>query len=115
MPDETTFAGQLAATMIVPLGSIMDRYLIDRTKVQLLTVHAAIRLFRWENDRLPSSLDELKRGDHSLDPFTGKSLIYVRTGETYELSSAGSKDRDTGDTPSSGSRLPIFLIPKAAP
>ncbi len=115
MPDETTLAGQLALTMIIPLGSIMDKYLMDRTRIQLLAVHTAIRRYRWENDRLPGSLEELKIGDRALDPFTGKPLIYVRTGDTYELSSAGNKDRGSGDTPPSGSRLPIFLIPKSKP
>jgi hypothetical protein len=115
LPDEAVTAGQLATSVIMPVGRIMERYLIDRAKIQLLAVHAAIRRFRWENNRLPGSLQELNLGDRALDPFTGTPLVYTHTSDTYELSSAGSMDRGTAETPPTGARIPLTLAPKANP
>lgn len=62
----------------------------DQARMQVLGVHAAIRAYRWENNRLPDNLEELKLGKLAIDPFTGKPLTYKRTGETtYELTSEG--------------------------
>ncbi len=64
----------------------------EQAKMQVLGVHAAIRKYRWDNDRLPATLDELRLGRLAIDPFTGKPLLYNRTGETtYELTSEGLK------------------------
>ena len=76
-----------------------------------------MRRYRWERDRLPDSLADLRLGDLLLtDPYTGRPLLYARTGETtYTLSSAGPPQRDpaTGNTVGS-ERTPITL-PAAPP
>jgi hypothetical protein len=115
LPDEAVTAGQLATSVIMPLGRVMERYVIDRAKIQMLAVHAAIRRFRWENNRMPGSLQELNLGDRALDPFTGAPLIYTHTADAYELSSAGGRDRGTPDTPPTGARIPLSLTPQAKP
>jgi hypothetical protein len=113
-PDQTSFAGQLASSVILPIGSIMEKYVIDRAKVQLLAVCAAIHRFQWEYNRLPTSLEELRIGDLAIDPFTGKSMRYMRkAADSYELSSAGGLDRSTTDTPLTDQRKPITLPGKA--
>lgn len=64
----------------------------SRVRLQLLAVHAAIRRFRWENDRLPKSLDEMKIALRlATDPFTAKPLLYKPDGVgiQYDLASAG--------------------------
>lgn len=63
-----------------------------RVSLQLVAIHAAIRAFRWENDRLPKTLDELElRASLVTDPFTAKSILYdpEATGTGYALASAG--------------------------
>ena len=58
-------------------------------RVQLLGVHAAIRRFRWEHNRLPATLEELELGRLALDPFTGRPFLYQTAGDsTYILKSA---------------------------
>ncbi len=64
----------------------------NRVVNQMLGIHAAVRRHRWENDRLPKSLEELKLPANLLtDPFTGAPLLYEpeKTGTGYELASAG--------------------------
>src|SRR5205823_3889998 len=69
---------------------VTKRYGQEQARLQMLGLHAAIHRFLWENDRLPNSLDELHVARWTIDPFTGKPLLYKRTGErTYDLSSAG--------------------------
>lgn len=61
-------------------------------RFQFLRIHAAIRQFRWENNRLPQTLGEMKLAPHlTTDPFTTKPLIYHpdTTGTRYKLASAG--------------------------
>ncbi len=70
----------------------LNRFARDQAWVQILGVHAAIRSYKWENNRLPDSLEQLRLGRMVIDPFTGKPLIYKRTGDnTYELTSEGLK------------------------
>ena len=72
----------------------LSRFDAEAARLHLLGVHGAIRRFRWENNRLPSSLSELNLSDLTTDPFTGAPLIYKVTGDRYELSSAGPKEGD---------------------
>lgn len=96
--------------MLIPaMLAAMDRYAQEQATVQLLGVHAAIRRYRWEHDRLPNSLDELKVGRLAIDPFTGQPLVYRRIGDSYELYSAGPLDRGTEEKPPSGGRVPVYL------
>jgi hypothetical protein len=82
----------------------------NRTELQLFGVHAAIRRFRWEQDRLPEGLEELRLGDLATDPFTGKGLLYRRTGRiTYTLSSVGPPKRDALRNTVPDQRVPVTL------
>ena len=63
-----------------------------RVSLQLLAVHAGIRAFLWESEKLPKSLSELRLAINLItDPFTAKPLLYEpsQTGTTYRLASAG--------------------------
>jgi hypothetical protein len=72
------------------LGQVGSSFARDQARMQMLGVRAVLRAYRWEFGCLPNSLDELQLGRLITDPFTGKSLVYRRTGAlTYELSSAG--------------------------
>jgi len=83
----------------------LDKFDMDSAKIHLLGVHAAIHRFRWENNRLPASLAELKLTSLTTDPFTGAPLLYKVTGIAYELSSAGSAAHSDG----SAGIGPIYL------
>lgn len=72
----------------------LARFDLDRVQIQLLGVHGAIRRFRWENNRLPATLADLKLPDMIIDPFTGASLIYKSAGDGYELYSSGPSGGD---------------------
>jgi hypothetical protein len=83
----------------------LNRFDTDRVKMHLLGTHAAIHRFRWENNRLPSSLADLKLPVMTTDPFTGKPLQYqVKSGSTnsessYTLYSAGPANSGGSVTP----------------
>lgn len=114
-PDEKTPAGQLANALLVDPSRVVDRYEVERASIRLLGVHAAIRRFRWENNRLPDTLKELRlERRFLLDPFTGTSLVYQRTGETYELFSAGPETQGEDGKPIPGKRSPVYL-PRKSP
>ena len=67
-------------------GQAQKAFTRDQAAVQILGVHAAIRRYLWEYDRLPGDLDSLKLGRLGLDPFTGNPLRYTRlTDRTYDL------------------------------
>lgn len=113
-PEEKTPAGQLANALLIDPSRVVDRYETERASIRLLGVHAAIRRFRWENNRLPDTLKELPlEKAFLLDPFTGDSLVYRRTGETYELFSAGPDARGEDGKPIPGKRAPVYLPFKA--
>ncbi|MBC7806679.1 MAG: hypothetical protein H7145_11060, partial [Akkermansiaceae bacterium] len=79
-------------TFLSEARATVQRSIEGRVSLQLLAVHAGIRAFRWENDRLPKSLDDLPlAADLLTDPFTRKPLLYESesTGTGYDLASAG--------------------------
>ncbi len=61
---------------------------------KLLATHAAVIKFRWENGKLPVTLEELKLGDIAVDPYTDALLLYKVTGREYTLASAGAMEYD---------------------
>lgn len=106
-------AGRIAQTFLYVTVQVTPQFTRDQALVQILGVHAAIRRFRWENDRLPESLDELRLGDLAVDPFTGRPLIYRRTGETaYELSSTGRPDRQGEIVAGEGTPVTLPFSPR---
>ncbi len=104
------FAAALWETLRPTLVLVQDRWTQEQAQVQLLGVHAAILRYRWENDRLPASLDALHLGSLATDPFTGKSFVYKTTGETtYDLRSEGPLDRGKEGQPPSGEHVPVYV------
>lgn len=92
-----TVGSAFVAVLLEPLAAAMTRFDWARTELQLLGVHAAIRRYAWEHQRLPSSLEELRLGEMTVDPFTGKPLVYRVTGQpTYEVYSAGTEGTADG-------------------
>jgi hypothetical protein len=92
--------------LISPSYSVaMERFDADRARMHLLGVNGAIHRFRWENNRLPGSLADLKLPSLTTDPFTGEPLKYKVTGDRYELYSAGPASRGNGEA----SIGPIYL------
>jgi hypothetical protein len=112
--DDRSLAYDLAEMITMSPSVVSDRYVNIQAQLHLLATHAAIRKFRWEHDRLPKSLDELKRErDEGLltDPFTGEFLVYKPDGETYELYSTGIPERDADGKIISGSGKRLYLPP----
>lgn len=90
LPDSSSVTGRLAAFLLQDQGKFHDTFAVHRAAVQLLGVHAALRRFRWEHNRLPPTLAEMELGTLALDPFTGGPLGYKITSPmTYELTNAG--------------------------
>ncbi len=90
MPPPEGSAAALAHLKELEVGyeQILEVFTRDLAKVQMLGVHAAIRRFRWEYNRLPSTLKELKLGRLGLDPFTGSPFLYQNNGDSaYTLRS----------------------------
>lgn len=82
----------LQGVVLLDAGMIIQRDVENQLQLQLLLLHAAIRRYRWENDRLPKTLVELKLPTNTIvDPFTAKPLLYEPepTGTKYRLASAG--------------------------
>lgn len=96
VPEHSGLGAALFDAVAPSLDRLLDRYTEDRARIQLLVLHVAIRRYRWEHDRLPQSLDALKRDDLTIDPFTGKQFGYRVSGDTYDLYSAGAPERDDG-------------------
>ena len=98
--------------LLLPIVSpATDRFTQTRVQVQLLGVHGAVRRFRWERDKLPDALTDLRLPPElSTDPYTGTLLVYQKTSETaYALSSAGPPERDENGGIVPGKRVPILL------
>jgi hypothetical protein len=105
-----TLGDRFADVFMVPENGIIAALTRNRVEIQLLGVHALIRKYRWEHDKLPDSLDELKARGLDIDPCTGKPLVYKKTGEaTYELASAGMASE------ANGLRSPITVPFRRAP
>ena len=96
--------------MLVPsLEQVSHRYDQSDAMLRLLGVHAAIRAYRWEYNRLPPSLADLHIGKLTLDPFTGETLRYQNNGTTYDLFSRGSAPLDDDGKPTNAPPVPVRL------
>ena len=84
-----SMAHKLCGLLILTYGGAMEKFDLDRVKMHLLGTHAAIHRFRWEHNRLPGSLAELKIPALTMDPFSGNPLVYGVKGTSYELYSVG--------------------------
>lgn len=107
---DKSLSSALVNTLLVASHMVTDRYESERATMRLLAVHAAIRRYRWEHDRPPDTLKELRLDPiFTLDPFTGETLNYQRKGDTYELSSVGPFARGEDGVTDPKRREPIFL------
>jgi hypothetical protein len=95
---------------VAPLTQVSQGYTREQAQVRLLACHAAVRRYRWEHDRLPSSLTDLTLGDLAIDPFTGQPLKYMVRGKRYELTSAG-PPADADDRQAVDGRKPVSVVP----
>ena len=84
-PETDSLAGELFAMLRSSIDTVAKRYDEERARMQRLGIHAAIRKYKWQWNRLPETLDVLKRDDLTLDPLTGDRFRYEREGETYRL------------------------------
>jgi len=78
------------------------RHLRDEAEVRLLRTAVAMELFRRKMGRYPGKLGELipeYLESVPADPFTGKSLFYRPTTNSYLLYSVGADRKDDGGTP----------------
>jgi hypothetical protein len=105
-------AARLMEVLLPVMSGATTKFTQVRVQVQLLGVHAAIRRFRWEHDRLPDTLANLRLGNLGVDPYTGRSLVYERVSGSdtaYTLASAGPIKRDNEGKTVPGQRVPILL------
>ena len=102
---------RLTGLTLPVLSTATTKFTHIRVQVQLLGVHGAVRRFRWERDKLPDALGDLRLPPElATDPYTGTPLVYQKTSETaYALSSAGPPERDENGTVIPGKRMPILL------
>ncbi|SRR5579884_556689 len=101
---------QLALTLRPAFEGVVDRHTSQQAMARLLGCHAAIRRYRWEHNRLPATLAELKLGDMAVDPFSGQEFLYKRGTRDYQLESIGPPAYDAGH-PVPGQRVPVTLTP----
>jgi hypothetical protein len=116
---EERMASRFVNLVLPVMAGATTRFTQTRVQVQLLGVHGAVRRFRWERDKLPDALADLRLPPElSTDPYTGTPLVYQKTSETaYALSSAGPPERDQNSNIVPGKRVPILLpapLPPAA-
>ena len=93
-----------------PLNAISDSFTRDQARVRLLACHAVILRYRWEHDRLPATLDELRLGDLTVDPFTGERLQYEPGPRYYRLNSVGAP-AGANDPMAVNGRRPVSIVP----
>jgi hypothetical protein len=104
-PTPRTLAERFADVFMVVENTMVSAFTRNRVELQLLGVHALIRKYRWERDKLPDSLDDINARGLHIDPCTGQPLLYKKNDDgTYELASAGLP------TEAGGARVP-FTIP----
>ncbi|MEN3001292.1 MAG: hypothetical protein ABDI19_05540 [Armatimonadota bacterium] len=113
--DTNTLFGYLMETLVPTLPGIAQRYWETRTRRRLMIAHLLLREYYLREGRYPASLDELNLQELAIDPFSGRPLIYRRTGDRYQLYSVGSDGKDDGGhnpEPGPGAEPPrdLFLV-----
>lgn len=113
--DTNTLFGYLVEIFIPPLSMVAQRYWETRTRRRLMIAHLLLREYYLREGRYPASLDELNLQELAIDPFSGRPLIYRRTGDRYQLYSVGSDGKDDGGhnpEPGPGAEPPrdLFLV-----
>ncbi len=102
----------IADTIIPNFANILSKQDQGRANLHLLGTFAALQRYRWLHRHYPDSLRELHTPVLTIDPCTGAFLVYKKSGNSYDLHSAGTLGED------GKSRTPIYLPyrrPAAAP
>lgn len=92
------------------LSAINNAFTRDQARMRLLACHAAVLRYRWEHDRLPTTLDELRLGDLTVDPFTGQNIQYEPGPRYYRLASVGAP-AGADDPMAVNGRRPVSIVP----
>ena len=108
-PSGTALDVRLFNIMMPNLQDADERYSDMDARIRLLGVHAAIRAYRWEHNRLPDTLAVLRLGDLALDPHTGDALRYQNNGATYDLFSRGATPINSSGKPTNEPPTPVRL------
>jgi len=108
-------ASEFAKALLSPIATVMvsslNAYTREEANIRQLALHALILRYRWDTDKLPTSLAELNPGDLAIDPYTGKSLIFEPQGRSYRLYSAGPLAAAT-DPQAVNGRKPVSVVPE---
>ncbi len=92
------FLGQFAANLL----GISQIYYRTKTQSHALLVTIAILRYKNDNNRFPSSLDELVSAGYlqtlPLDPYSNGALVYRPKGDSFTLYSVGENFIDDGGT-----------------
>ncbi len=107
---EDPLVAKLMEKAMPDLSRTADRYTQVQATARLLGCHAAIRRYRWEHDRLPSALTDLKIGGMAIDPFSGKPFVYKTDGNAYTLESIGPLARDDNGRVVPNQHVAVTLI-----
>lgn len=106
--SDGSVAAKFVQNFLPSIDRVGERYTQDQAHLRLLACHCVILRYRWEHDRLPQSLDELRLGELALDPFTGRPLEYVVKGRHYSLQSVG-PTANSDDPRAVNGRLPASV------
>jgi hypothetical protein len=106
--SDGSVAANFVGSFLPSIDRVGERYAQDQAHLRLLACHCVILRYRWEHDRLPESLDELRLGELALDPFTGQPLEYVAKGRHYTLRSVG-PTTSSDDPRAVNGRLPASI------
>lgn len=91
-PVVADYVNALGKTLDPAFEQAQTIFVRDQSRMQMLGVRAAIRLYRWEHDALPGSLEPLQLGALLRDPFSGKPFSYRVLGlDTYEMTTEGAR------------------------
>lgn len=113
---EALKVGEILVSSVRPLIlRLLDNATRRTALARMLSCHAAIRRYKWENSKLPPSLETLAIKEMAVDPFTGKEFHYQQKGETFTLESAGAYERDDKGNQDRSSRTPFSLSGTARP
>jgi hypothetical protein len=68
---------------------VLDQYIRVQTQLRLLGVDVLIHHYRWDHNRLPGGLAELRADSLVKDTFNGNEIVYARDGDRYTLTAPG--------------------------
>ena len=107
--------GLLASGVMPQITKLETDYVKRQAYARLIGCHAAIRQFRWENNRWPETLTELRLDDLAKDPFSGNLLVYKHDKDKYTLESVGAPVYDKDGKLDESQRVSISLPEKIKP